>query len=158
MTLTRQQQIVVAVIPKISSFLSMFGSLWIIIEVLTDRTEPKAKRHHPYHRLLLAMSLYDVLENFCNFASTWPVPEGTEGIVWAKGSTATCSMQGYFLTLGVAIPIYNAMLSLYYVLIIKYKYSEDTLRRWIEPAMHLIAFVFAFGTATYSAFTGLYNK
>jgi hypothetical protein len=38
------------------------------------------KIQHPYHRLFLAISIYDVLESMMNFASTWPIPKGTEGV------------------------------------------------------------------------------
>ncbi|KAG7371986.1 hypothetical protein IV203_018129 [Nitzschia inconspicua] len=152
------QKAVLAVIPKITSILSLLGSGWIIIEVLTDTSGPRPKLQHPYHRLLFAMSVYDVLESIWNFASTWAIPRGTNGVVWALGTTATCSAQGFFLTLSVAVPIYNALLSLYYVLVINYRYSDDTLKRWVEPAMHTAAGGWAFFTALYSAFTGLLNN
>jgi hypothetical protein len=117
---SRGQKAALALIPKFSSVLSLFGSSWIIIEVLTDNNPSKPKRYHPYHRLLLAMSVYDVLESIWNFLSTWAIPKGTPGVLWAEGTTATCTAQGFFLTLSVAVPIYNAMLSLYYVLVINY--------------------------------------
>ena len=130
-----------------------------MVEVWFDPTPGRnSKRQHPYHRLLFMMSLYDVLESVWNFTSTWPIPKGTEGVVWASGTTGTCSAQGYFLTLSVAVPIYNAMLSLYYVLVIIYKYPDQRLRVWVEPAMHLIAGGWAFGTATVSAGMGLINN
>jgi hypothetical protein len=152
------QKVVLAVIPKISSTFSLLGSTWIMIEVITDKTQPRPKRNHPYHRLLFAMSTYDVLESIWNFVSTWAIPRGTPGVVFAKGTTATCSAQGFFLTLSVAVPLYNAMLSIYYVLVINYRFSDETLRKWIEPSMHTIAGIWAFGTALYSAFTGLLNN
>jgi hypothetical protein len=156
MVWNRQQQIALAVIPKVSSVLSLFGSAWIIIEVLTDSDVNKL--HLSYHRLLFAMSIYDVLESTGNFFSTWPIPAETEGVIWSSGTTVTCSAQGFFLTLGVAVPIYNAMLSLYYVLVIRYHFTEKTLRQWVEPTMHGIVFVWAFGTALYSTSTGLLNN
>lgn len=153
------QKAVLAVIPKITSILSLLGSSWIMVEVLTDVSElPRPKRQHPYHRLLFAMSMYDVLESVWNFASTWAIPRGTDGVVWALGTTATCSAQGFFLTLGVAVPLYNAMLSLYYVLVINYRYSDATLRKWVEPTMHGVAGGWAFFTALYAACTGLLNN
>jgi hypothetical protein len=152
------QKAVLAVIPKITSILSLLGSGWIMVEILTDNSEPRPKRRHPYHRLLFAMSAYDVLESAWNFASTWAIPRGTEGVAWALGTTATCSAQGFFLTLSVAVPIYNAMLSLYYVLVINYQCSDTTLEKRVEPAMHAVAGVWAFFTALYSASTGLLNN
>ncbi|CAJ1954854.1 unnamed protein product [Cylindrotheca closterium] len=154
MALSRQQRVWLAILPKISSVFSLFGSLWIIIEVTTEGR----KIQNPYHRLLLAMSIYDTLESFWNFGSTWPIVEGSPDIIWAMGNVSTCEAQGFFLTLSVAVPIYNAMLSIYYILVINYRYTNTQLRRRVEPIMHLIAFFWSFGTASYSAATGLFNN
>ena len=118
MAWSTRQQIVLAIVPKVSSLFSLFGSTWILLEVLTDtknnasNASTPIKRKHPYHRLLLGMSVYDILESVWNFASTWAIPAGTPGVWHARGTTATCSAQGFFLTLSVAVPIYNAFLSL----------------------------------------------
>lgn len=154
MALTRGQRVWLAMLPKVSSIFSLFGSMWIIIEVASERR----KRRAPYHRLLLAMSVYDVLESVWNFGSTWPIPKGSDDVMWAVGNTATCTAQGFFLTLSSAVPLYNAMLSLYYVLVINYNYSDTKLRAFAEPAMHIFCFVWAFGTALYSALAGLMNN
>jgi hypothetical protein len=95
------QRAVLAIMPKISATLSMAGSVWIITEVATH----KVKRQQVYHRILLAMSIYDILESMWNFASTWPIPEGTENIHNPLGNTATCTAQGFFLQFGLAIPM-----------------------------------------------------
>lgn len=158
MAWNRTQQIALAMIPKVSSVLSLAGSVWIAIEVLTENGTPVPKIRHPYHRLLLAMSVYDILESVWNFLSTWPIPEDTVGVWDPRGTTQTCSAQGYFLTLSVAVPIYNAFLSLYYMLVINFGFKDIMLRRYIEPGMHVVSFIWAFGTATYSASTGLLNN
>lgn len=153
------QQVTLAMVPKVSSVLSLLGSFWIAYEVITGthgRSVPN--RTHPYHRLLLAMSVYDILESFWNFLSTWPIPAGTEGVFGASGTTQTCTAQGFFLTLSVAVPIYNAFLSLYYVLVVNFNMTDTTLKRRVEPGMHLIAFMWAFGTALTSAVMGLINN
>jgi hypothetical protein len=116
MAWSQNQQIALAIVPKVSSLFSLFGSVWVMLEVLTDNSS-NPKRKHPYHRLLLGMSVYDILESVWNFASTWAIPEGTEGVWDPRGTRATCTAQGFFLTLSVAVPIYNAFLSLYYVLV-----------------------------------------
>lgn len=152
--LSKDQRIALAIIPKFSSVFSLFGSIWIIVEVATEKT----KRQVPYHRLLLAMSVYDVLESIWNFFSTWPIPEGSPHVIWAYGNTASCNAQGFFLTLSSAVPLYNAMLSLYYVLVIKYNYTDRRLRSFVEPAMHTFCFLWAFVTAVYSVAAGLINN
>lgn len=157
MAWSRRQQIVLAIVPKVSSILSLFGSFWILIEVLTDKSR-LPKRRHPYHRLLLGMSVYDILESVWNFCSTWAIPRGTAGVWEPRGTTATCSAQGFFLTLSVAVPIYNAFLSLYYVMVINYGIDDQKIAKCAEPAMHLVAFGWAFFTAMYSLVAGLLNN
>lgn len=149
------QQIALAVLPKFSSIFSLLGSTWIAIEVAYS----KSKRSHPYHRMLLAMSLYDIAESIGNFMSTWPIPEDGNGDdqKWAIGNTATCSAQGFVLTTAVAVPIYNAFLALYYLLVVNYNVSDRSLRTIVEPTMHGIAFVWGFGTAITSASLRLFN-
>ena len=156
MTWRRNQQVTLAVTPKIASIFSFAGSTWIIVEVCTSKT----KRSHPYHRLLLAMSLYDAIGSISFFMSTWPIPasQSNDQQVWTVGTTQTCSAQGFFVTLGVAVPIYNALLALYFLLVVNYNISDRTLRTRVEPAMHVTAFVWGFGTALSSTLLGLFNN
>lgn len=174
MTWTRQQQIVVAILPKISSFCTLFGSSWMIIEILTHKGHHidittasssssshrvrKPKVYHPYHRLLLGMCIYDVLEAIWNFQSTWPIPEQYSDIrIWASGTRGTCSAQGFFLQIAIAVPIYNACLAMYYMLVINYSYTEITLIKYVEPIMHSIAFIIAFGSSLTMVSMGYMN-
>lgn len=73
MAWSERQQIALAVVPKVSSLFSRFGYVWILVEVLTGNHKPTPKCKHPYHRLLLGMSVYDILESVWNFASTWAI-------------------------------------------------------------------------------------
>ena len=120
--------LVLAILPKISSTLSLCGSLWIIIEIVTKyRRSPE--RITTYHRLLFCMSTYDILESIWNFAATWPINrtidlssnrgssdyipkelQETESnfakfLYYPVGNDVSCSIQGFFLQLGAAIPI-----------------------------------------------------
>ena len=114
---TYSRRLILAVLPKLSSLLSLSGSLWIIIEVYTHRK----KRSNTYHRLLFCMSIFDILESIWNFAATWPIPktdptvlhiqsenhqDGQDFLIYNPiGNQVSCSIQGFFLQLGVAIPI-----------------------------------------------------
>lgn len=109
--------------------------------------------------MLLCMSTYDILESICNFMSTWPIPKEGSGDdqVWATGTTATCSLQGFVLTLSVAVPMYNGFLALYYMLVINHNVSDRTLRNVVEPCVHGITFLWSFGTAVSSVSLSLIN-
>ena len=147
------QNIALAIVPKFTSFLSLLGSSWIIVEVFTE----KNKTQSVYHRLLCAMSIYDVLESVWNFCSTWPIPVGSPNLWGASGTTQTCTAQGFFLQLGLAVPMYNASLSMYYLLVIKYNMPDAKLRKRVEPSMHAASFLLAGGTAFAAIGLDLFN-
>jgi len=101
MHFTRNQQVTIAIIPKFSALASILGSLSIIHEILVlDRR----KLNRVYHRLLLVMSVYDVIESSWNFQSSWRIPEGTENVAFALGNTAWCTAQGFVFSLAWRFP------------------------------------------------------
>ena len=150
----RAQQVILAVTPKISSCLSLFGSSWIFVEVITTTS----KRKNLYNRLLCSMSGFDIITGIWLFASTWPIPRGTPNVSFAVGSQTTCAIQGFFVQMAIVVPIYNCYLALYYLLVIKYKVSEERIKFVIEPVMHVFAICFGLMTAIASLIMGLYNN
>lgn len=95
---------VIAVAPKFSALLSICGSLGIVIKVLMN----KARRKKTMHRIMLGMSICDILSSIWYFASTWPIPANTidtffgdtetDTIFWAAGDSngISCSISGFF--------------------------------------------------------------
>lgn len=75
-----------AILPKVTSILSIMGSFWIISELLaTDR-------------LLVSISVSDLSFSFAWFFSTWAAPVETSNYIRnPNGTTATCSAQGFFV-------------------------------------------------------------
>jgi hypothetical protein len=99
---TRGQQIALAVIPKITGSLSIIGSVWIVVEVLTIRE----KRHNVYSRLLCMMSLLDCISSAWYFASTWPIPRDTgDYVIYNVGDMNTCTTQGFFIQFSITTPL-----------------------------------------------------
>lgn len=143
-----------AIVPHFSSALSILGSAWIIIDIVRDHNK---KLGTVYHRLLLGMSSVDLLSSCFYFLSTWPIPEGTPNVYAASGNTATCTMQGFFVQLGIATPLYNGFLSIYYLLVLRYGWKEHDFRR-VERCMHAFSLIFALGTAFASLAMKLYNS
>jgi hypothetical protein len=148
------QQIMLAVAPKITATLSIGGSAWIVGEVLVSSD----KQRFVYHRLILAMAIYDILISIWYFASTWPMPDEHEASFAAKGSTSTCQVQGFFVQLHVASAIYFAMLGLYFWLVINHSYTEERLKRdrW-ELFFHVVPLVVSLGTAVAGVPLDLYH-
>jgi len=120
----------------------MICSGLIIFEVLRD----KVKRNKVYHRLLLAMSISDLNTSFWYTLSTWPIPSETSNVYAPLGTRGSCVAQGFFVQLGIATPIFNAMLSIYYLLIIRYGWKEKDIKK-VEKVFYFIPIVFALVTA-----------
>jgi hypothetical protein len=180
------QEATLAITPKITGLLSILGSSWIVVEVLTQ----KNKRNNVYNRLMCAMSFFDVMSSFAIFASTWPIPKETEGIIFAIGNQNTCIAQGFLIQAGIIAPyctcwvtssdlvlsaafasspnfffpcdyhssLDNFCLALYYMLVVKYKVPEEVLQHNFEPAAHLFCIGAAFLPAIAGIFLNLYNQ
>ena len=152
MTLSLPQQRALAILPKITGSASVIFSSLIACTVIRD----KRNRSKVYHRLLLGMSIADLSSSFWLALSTWPIPEET-GILWASGNTLTCNFQGFFTQFGISSPIYNASLSIYYLLVIRYGWKEDQLRR-IEPFLHGVPLLWGLGTGIAGLFLTIFNS
>jgi hypothetical protein len=158
MTWSPNQQVALAITPKVSAFLSFIGSTWIVIQVMFDASKRIDQKGNVFSRILFGMSLFEAFESIWNFGSTWPIPRGTEGVFGASGTTQTCTAQGFFLQLGLAVPVYNASLSIYYLLKIKYNVSDDVLRLRVEPYLHAVSIVFPLATCITCLALDLFNN
>lgn len=132
----------VRVIPKITGFMSIVGSAFIVATVLRS----KEKRGRVYHRLLLAMAILDVSTSFWFFMGSWPIPQDTPTVDMSLGTTWSCTLQGFFIQLGLAVPFYNAMLSVNYLLAIRYGWSDQKMHS-VEPYMHVGALAWPLASA-----------
>ena len=136
------EETILAVLPKITAGLSVCCSGIIVTLVLRD----PHRRSKVFHRLILGMSLTDFITSFWWVMSSWPIPKEAEDILWASGTTRTCTVQGFFLQIGIANPLYNLSLSVYYLAAIHWSWGEEKLRK-IEPYFHLGPLGWGIGTA-----------
>jgi len=113
------------------------------VEVMTT----KAKRSTVYNRLLLGMSIADVMTSIGYMFSTFPMPTSVEELPWTFGTATTCTVQGFFVQLGIVPPVYHTCLSVYYVLIVKFGVTQDKIKKYTELIFHMTAIFFGFGTA-----------
>lgn len=65
----------------------------------------------------------------------------------ASGNTATCRAQGFILQVNIAGMIYNFMISLHFLLYIRYSFTDERARKFAEPAMHMSAIFFSVVTS-----------
>ena len=95
-----------------------------------------------YHRIMLSMSILDVIHSF--FAGTMVTVLVTrESGAWgAMGNRWTCSFQGFCTQIGLGVLLYNASLSIYFLMMVrmakKPRSAIERVMRVVEPSFHLI--------------------
>jgi hypothetical protein len=122
-------------IASVSGTLSMSCSTIIVYMMVSDR-ELKLKK--PNNRFLLAMSIIDIIQSMMFAICSMPVPRSS-GIYGAIGNDLSCSFQGFFIQLGLAVPCYNASLCIWYLKSIKYNMTADIFKKKIEPYCHALS-------------------
>eukprot|EP00984_Skeletonema_dohrnii_P033526 scaffold30417_cov173-Skeletonema_dohrnii-CCMP3373.AAC.1 len=139
MDFTDQQLRILDILPRVSAALSIFGSLFIIYQVLKN---PK-KREMVYHRQMLVLSCTDFIYSAVRFVGGWPPP----GSAWCTSNA--------FLGLLTAVPqaMFNAALCLYYLFTIRYKWSEVQMRR-LQPLLLVFPIVWGLVSAIFPLSAG----
>ena len=111
-----------------------------------------------HNRLLMGMSFMDILNSVALGLFSTPFPKELSGIIYgASGTKATCTAQGFFITLGFSVPLYNCCLCLYYLAVIKYDKKEDELQKY-EKYMHAIPIFIALSLAVSGLWLDLYKS
>lgn len=126
--------------PVLPALLSVAGSLLIIQRIVRS----KELLSKTYERLMLGLSLVDTLNSIR--LVIFPLVYRP----YTAPSTA-CTIEGFVVTLGFAGPVYNAVLTFYYVLIIIYNVPNQRIITHYEPWLH----VTAVGYGLVGAFLGL---
>jgi hypothetical protein len=152
---THSQQIVLALMPKLAATLSIAGSGYIFFDCLRRRR--KTKDQNTYHRLMIGLSVCDVLMSAGLFTSTWPMPKETPNVWGAVGTVESCEAVGFLEQAGVAAVMYNGSLSTYYLLRIRYGWTASQIAR-VEPWMHAIPLIFGLATMIASLKLNLFNS
>ena len=93
-----------------------------------------------YHRILLAMSIIDINVSFWFCLSSFPIPTANHN------SQALCSAQAWGIQMMIAEPIYNTALAAFYLLVIRYKWTREKLKK-VEYIFHSLPLCFAIGTS-----------
>merc|ERR1740139_63721 len=90
---------------------------------------------------------------------TWFVPKGI--VFWSAGNEHTCDIQGWSLTLFSSYAlVYNATLSIIFLLIVRYSWSEEDFRKWSyfilcsPPLLATLIYIPMFRYYTYMNYNG----
>eukprot|EP00980_Cylindrotheca_fusiformis_P029422 scaffold23472_cov106-Cylindrotheca_fusiformis.AAC.1 len=156
-TTTEEQQAALVWILRVAGLLSAIGSsliLWHIFVV--SKKENRNRTLTMLQQLVCGMSIFDVSSSIANMFATLPIPEDTffeststpmpTGVYGARGNSATCTAQGFFIQLGYTSAFYNLMLSVYYVLVIKKGMRETQIQR-LKYFFHIPTLLAGFGLA-----------
>ena len=147
--LSPNQKKSLALIPKVTGFLSLVGSIFILQDILKNEVK---RTKSTYHRILLGLSTFDAISSIVNMLSTWPSPSDLSHSVYlASGTTATCTVQGFFNELGnITTPIYTASLTFRVLLVMLFDWRETKIRKY-EIYFHLVPIL----TGLFMAVVGL---
>jgi hypothetical protein len=128
---------------KFGGTLSCAGSAFIIQDVLRN---PYKRCESIYHRLMLGLSIMDVLSSFFIWTiSSWAMPKGS--YLWAVGTLTTCDICGFIGTVGwIGSPMYNCALATYYFLQLKCNWFDRRIKA-IEKWLHIVPWVVSLGVA-----------
>ena len=98
---------------------------------------------------MLTLSIFDLLGSLAIAFTTLPLPT-KDYMYGSKGNNATCTAQGFFIQLGTTSSFVSVSLALYYLLRIKYSWSERKIQKekiWLLACPIVIGLVMAFAGA-----------
>jgi len=162
--LTIDQEKALVWIPRFSCLLSLFGSC-VIIHMFRKRRHNDSQ-YNPFrihHRFILLMSIFDIPSSIAYAVGTTAIPQIEETEVLENrygtfGNVSTCKAQGFFIQLGVAVPMYNAALTIFYVCSICYNIAEEKLsRHHFEEIIHSIVLTFSLLTSVIGVALDLFH-
>eukprot|EP00980_Cylindrotheca_fusiformis_P017216 scaffold5297_cov104-Cylindrotheca_fusiformis.AAC.9 len=153
--LSDSQEKVLAIMPVPSAALSIMGSSIIISMAFRMR---KRRRWTPYTRLLIAMSMCDIVASITISIATFLRPRDTSSRVWAFGNDATCSAVGFMNQISFSAVLYNGMLSIYFLLTARFGFKNEYIASTVEPMMHVVSIGYPLLTATAGSIIGVYGE
>ena len=77
--------------------------------------------------------------------------------MYAMGNETTCIAQGFLMNWSVVPSIYNGVLALYCLLVLRYGWTEAQMRPY-EPIMQAIPPLWGFATSTMGLVLRLFNN
>lgn len=151
-SLSEIQAQILSVIPWVPAILSAWGSANIIYMVLAS------SKRTPYRRVLLGLSCFDFGSSLVIPWQSLLLPQETSQTPFAIGNDATCTALGFFQQLSFGSVFYNGMLSLYFLLTVRFGMKDTILAKRYEPLMHFVAIAFPLTTAIVGLAMGVYQE
>jgi hypothetical protein len=97
-----------------------------------------------YHRLVMGLSIADMMSSFAVALSSIMVPKEMNYLVPnAGGNAASCGAQGFLIMVGYCSGMmYNSCICCYYLSIVKYNKTDEYIRNKLEPWFHGVAVIY----------------
>jgi hypothetical protein len=150
------KSVLLAILPKFPALVSIVCSSAIIRKVVVRTSTRKMQ-----DRIMLGLSVCDVISSVNYFIGTWFIPKGSIGqygpVYGASGNDVTCDISGILTQFAVASPMYNGTLACYYLFTIYFKMSERDLKKG-EIWFHMIPISYAFLTSIIAVCLRLYGQ
>ena len=112
----------------------------------------------PITRILVGMSIAEVIFSVALGLSTYMSPSSIEYLAFNVGNVQTCEFQGFLAQMGsCASALFSTSLSVFYLLAIKYNWSDrklQSLEYWAHGGIWLVSFA----TAVFPIPLDLYNN
>ena len=145
--------LLLCVLQKIPASLSVIGSSCIVSSVFRSN-ENKANIQQ---RIVGGMSIMDTLGALTWLTTNFWLPMSYEFYPATIGNDLSCNIHGFLIQVfDTSSVVYNGGLSIYYLLVIKYGWSDAKLRK-LEKWFHLVPLAFGIITAIIPAAFKLYN-
>ncbi len=148
--------------PRITGTMSAVTSLLIIILVARSTT----KLGSTFHRIMIGMSLSDILSSTAMAFTTLPMPrpglsEAVDNYDYdglRLGNTFTCTVQGFSFATGFfGTYAYTVALCIYFASAIFFKLKMKTISRCLEPLLHLMVLTAVLSISVPPLFQQNYN-
>lgn len=144
--LSDKQEMILSILLVCSAILSVVGSCTIVFKIV--RSLCRNQTTTPYDRIILGLSCCDIIASFTYALGPFLLPSETSQRVWASGDDASCQKLGFLMQLASLWAIwYNAILSFYYLLTVRFQVKRTDFCRKYEPWLHLSGAVFFPSTA-----------
>mmetsp|Transcript_22007 Transcript_22007/g.27758 ORF Transcript_22007/g.27758 Transcript_22007/m.27758 type:complete len:443 (-) Transcript_22007:453-1781(-) len=127
-----RQQVILSILPKLTSAISIVALVYAIQFILRSPQRMRILSN----RLFLGMYSVDLARCLTFLIGTWMIPAGTDGVFMATGNGCTCAIQAFVSQLGLAVPLYAASVSVYFVLAIQNNFNI-TMYRYAEKWCHI---------------------
>lgn len=146
------EQLLLAYLPKFPAIISFLSSVCVIVSV--SRSNKKKKKM--YHRIACVMAFYGILQSCIFMIGTTAFPKNTPQVKGAAGTYSSCTVQGFFVQLTMAIPYYYSSLSVYSFLAIRNDFNQERIA-WVEKWIHGIVHILTVPSAVYLVPKDAYN-